>query len=275
MQRLFNIVRAFKEYVVLALLTIFSLVLLSLNDNPQIRTIRAYTVGFIGLFQNATSVIPNIFALERENQLLREQNVSLTDEVSRLREARLENERLREMLGLKERSPYRLIAADVVGKTMDLLRNTITLNVGERQGVRTNMPIVSEAGLVGRVIATSGNYTVGQLMMNKEFRASAKIQRSRVFGILAWDGGEYVELRNVAKTQDVVVGDVVMTSEYSNVFPRDLKIGIVANVSEHPGGLFKQIQIKSFVDLATVEHVFVVTAVPQPERESLESKTLP
>jgi len=273
MQRLFNIVRAFKEYVVLALLTILSLILLSLNDNSQIRTIRAYTVGFVGLLQSATSVIPNVFALERENTLLREQNVSLTDEVSRLREAKLENDRLRAMLGLKEHGSFHLVVADVVGKTLDLLRNTITLDAGENEGVKANMPIVSESGLVGRVIATSKGYAVGQLMMNKEFRSSAKVQRSRVLGILAWNGGEYLELRNVAKTQDVAVGDVVMTSEYSNAFPPNLRIGIVVDVTEHEGGLFKQIRVKPSVDLATVEHVFIVTAVPQPERGRLETGT--
>lgn len=275
MQRLFNIVRAFKEYVVLVLLTILSLILLSLNDNPQIRTIRAYTIGFVGILQNATSVVPNIFVLEKENELLREQNVNLTDEVSRLREAKLENAELRAMLDLKEHSSFHLVTADVVGKTLDLLRNTITLNIGERDGVKPNMPIVSASGLVGRVTATSDHYAVGQLMINKEFRASAKILRSRVVGILAWNGGEYLELRNVAKTQDVLVGDVVMTSEYSNVFPRDLKVGVVVNVTEHDSGLFKLIQIKPAVDLATVEHVFVITEIANPERQHLETKIAP
>ena len=274
MQRLFNIVRLFKEYFVVALLSIISLVLLSLNDNKQIRTIRSYTIGFVGTLQGAVSVVPNFFALERENEILRQQNVTLTDEVSRLREARLENQRLREMLQLKERSALHHIAADVVGKTLDLMRNTITINVGERDGVRLNMPIASEAGLVGRVVATSPHYSVAQLMINRDFRASAKIQRTRVMGILVWNGGEFLQLKNVAKTQDVTAGDVAMTSEYSNVFPRDIKIGTVIRVTEHEGGLFKEIQIRPTVDFATLEHVFVITATPDPERLSLESRVI-
>lgn len=272
MQRFLIIVRLFKEYVVLAFLTIVSLVLLSLNDNAQIRTIRAYTIGIVGVLQSATSAVPNFFALERENEILRQQNVNLTDEVSRLREARLENIRIRTMLQLKERPPFHFIAADVVGKTLDLLRNTITINVGEIDGIRTNMPIVSEAGLVGRVIATSTHYAVGQLMINRDFRASAKIQRSRVVGILSWRGGDVLELRNVAKTQDVVAGDRVLTSEYGSVFPRDLKIGVVAEVTEREGGLFKQIHIKPSVDFTTLEHVFVITATADQERQSLEGR---
>ncbi len=272
MQRLFNIVRLFKEYVVLALLSIISLVLLSLNDNKQIRTIRAYTISIVGTLQSAASVVPNFFALERENEILRQQNVELTDEVSRLREARLENLQLRELLKLKEHSPFHLVGADIVGKTLDLLRNTVTINKGDQDGMRINMPIVSEAGLVGRVIATSSHYSVAQLLINRDFRASVKIERSRVVGILAWNGGELLQLKNVAKTQDAVAGDLVVTSEYSNIFPRDIKIGTVTQVSEREDALFKEIQVKPSVDFTTLEHVFVIAATPDPERQGIESK---
>lgn len=273
MQRLQNILSffgGFKEYFVLVGLSIVSLILIFLNDNPQIRVIRSYTVGVIGVLQGAASIVPNVFALERENEILRQQNIALTDEVSRLREARLENERLRSMLSLKEQSTYRLVPARIVGKTLDLLRNTVTLNVGENNGIKVNMPIVTEAGLAGRIIATSPQYAIGQLMINRDFRASAKVQRSRVAGIVMWSGGSHLELRSVAKTQDILVGDVVVTSEYSNVFPSDVKIGVVSNVSEQEGGLFKQIRVTPYVDFDRLEHVFVVLRVPDEERRTLE-----
>lgn len=264
----------FKEYAALILLIILSLLLLSNNDNRQIRSIRSYTVGFIGVLQDALSVIPNVIQLKRENAVLRQLNVNLSDEVSRLREARLENLRLRATLGLKERSPFNLITADVVGKSLHLLRNTITLNVGEREGIKSDMPIISESGLVGRIIATSPNYAIGQLMFNKDFRASAKVQRSRVDGIIVWDGGDFVRLKNVAKKLDVVEGDVVVTSEYSSVFPPDLKIGVVSRVSEKVGNLFKEIEIKPSVGFASLEQVFVILVAPDSERIALEKKTL-
>lgn len=273
MQRLQNILSffgEFKEYLVLVALIVFSLILIFLNDNPQIRVIRSYTVGVVGFLQSAASIVPNVFALERENEILRQQNVALTDEVSRLREARLENERLRSMLGFKEATAFGLIPARVVGKTLDLLRNTVTLDVGENDGVKVHMPIITESGLAGRVIATSPRYSIGQLMINRDFRASAKVQRSRVLGIVMWSGGSHLELRNVAKTQDVVVGDVIVTSEYSNVFPRDVKIGLVSNVTEQEGGLFKQIHITPAVDFERLEHVFVMLRTPDEERQSIE-----
>lgn len=272
MQRLLNILVAFKEYFTLTLLIIISLVLLSNNDNTQVRAIRSYTVGFVGFIQNALSVIPNVVELKRENEILRQLNVNLSDEVSRLREARLENMRLREMIGMKSRAEFTLIPAEVIGKSLHLLRNTITLNVGEEDGVKQDMPIVSEVGLVGKVIATSAHYSIGQLVLNKDFRASAKVQRSRVDGIIAWDGGDVLHLKNVAKKQDVKEGDVVTTSEHSNTFPRDIKIGIVSKVSEKPGNLFKDVDLTPSVDFASLEEVFIITALADTERIALEKK---
>jgi rod shape-determining protein MreC len=273
MQRLIGILLAFREYVVCVLLCIISLVLLSSNNNTQVRAVRSYTVGFVGILQDILSVIPNVIELQRENGILRQLNVNLSDEVNRLREARLENLRLRGMLEMRERSPFHLVPADIVGKSLHLLRNTVTLNVGENAGVKPDMPIISESGLVGRVLLTSGHYSVGQLMLNKDFRASAKIQRSRVDGIITWDGGAWLDMKNVAKSQDVKEGDVVTTSEYSSTFPQDIKIGTVSRVTETPGNLFKEIQVTPSVDFPTLEQAFVITALPDTERAGIEKRT--
>lgn len=273
MQRLLDILRLFKEYVVLALLILVSFILLNSNDNRQIRAIRSYTVGFIGAMQNALAIIPNVFELTRENEILRQLNVNLSDEVNRLRESRLENLRLREMIGLQERSPLNLVAADVIGKSLYLMRNTVTIDVGELRGAKPDMPIISESGLVGKIIATSSRYSIGQILLNKDFRASAKVQRSRIDGIISWDGGDFLRLNNVSKKQDVKVGDLVVTSEYSRIFPRDIRIGTVAVVAETPGSLFRDIEVTPSVDFTMLEQVFVVIAEADSERTALEHKS--
>lgn len=274
MQRFVNIILSFREYIVLTFLIVVSLLLLSLNDNRQVRAIRSYTVGFVGVMQNALSIIPNVFELKRENTILRQLNVNLSNEVSLLRESRIENLKLRGMLGMKEHNNFSLVAGEVVGKSLLLLRNTITVTIGEQDGVKTDMPIVSEAGLVGKIIATSAHYSIGQLVLNKDFRSSAKVQRSRVDGIIAWDGGESLRLKNVSKMQDVKEGDIVTTSEYSSIFPRDIKIGFVSRISHKPGSLFEDIDVTPSVDFSTMEQVFVVTTMPDSERTSLEKKVL-
>jgi rod shape-determining protein MreC len=272
MQRLYQFYLLFKEYIIFSLLVLISIVLLTQNDNEQVRRIRSLAVGMFGAFQNTISIFPNVFVLQRENELLRRMNVNLADEVNQLREARLENMRLRSMIALKESSHTQLVAGKVIAKNLNLLRNTVTLNVGENDGVGVGMPIVTGEGLVGRVIAVSGGYSVGQMMLNIDFRASAKVQRSRVDGIIAWDG-KVLLLKNVAKSLDVRPGDAIITSQYSNAFPPNIKVGVVGTVTEMPGNLFKRVEVTAAVDFIRLEEAFVLNYLPTIEKMKVEEKS--
>lgn len=269
LERLYALLLIFKEYVVLALLVVLSLFLLTLNDNTQVKQIRSITTVLFGVVQDQLSFIPRYTRLDRENALLRRMNIELADEANRFREAKLENLRLRQLLALKEQSTFQLLSASVVSKNLTLLRNTITLNVGSTDGVRPFMPVINDGGLVGVVVTVGSGYSVANVLLNTDLRASAKIQRSRVDGILAWDG-RVLTLNNVAKTRDVKVGDVVITSEYSSTYPPGIRIGIVKEVREHPATLFKTVIVEPSVDFVKLEEVFVITAVPVEEKKELE-----
>ncbi|HEY5615957.1 MAG TPA: rod shape-determining protein MreC [Bacteroidota bacterium] len=273
LERLYNLLLFFKEYVILSGLIALSLVLLVLNDNTQVRRLRTIATVSLGVAQEQLSFIPSYFSLRSENNILRRQNIQLADEASRLRDARLENIRLRNLLGLKERSTDKLIAANVVSKSLTLSRNTLTLDMGEADGVRPLMPVVNEAGVVGLVISTSEQYAIVNLLLNTSFRASAKVERSRVDGIIAWNGVHLV-LKNVVKTMDVVPGDVVLTSEYSSTFPPNIRIGVVSEVAEELGTLFKTITVTPSVDVVRLEEVFVIARLPEAERIALEQETV-
>ena len=269
MKQVLDILATFKEYLVLALCIVLSVGLLTINDNPQIRSIRSIAVVAIGAAEDLFGFIPNYFSLKKENAILRERNVALADEVSLLRESRLESIRLREMLGLKQRSASTYVAANVVGKSQQPLRTTLIIDVGEANGAKYNMPIVTDAGLVGRIVFTGSHYAVCQPMLHKDFRVSARLQRSRADGILFWDG-ETIHLKNVPRTQDVKIGDVVQTSSYSTIYPEGIKIGLVSHVSVEPGALFHSITVEPSVNFATLEEVFVLTRSADSARVALE-----
>ena len=273
LERLYNLFLQFREYVLLAGLVVLSFILLSLNDRPQVKQIRTFATVAMGVVQNQLSFIPRYFQLKGENEALRRVNVELADEASRLREAKLENMRLRSLLGLKADSDMPLVAANVVSKNLTLLRNSLTLDAGTADGIQPSMPVLSELGLVGVVIATSENYSIANILWNTDFRASAKVQRSRVDGILAWDGQKLI-LKNIAKTLDVKAGDVLVTSDYSNTYPPDIRIGIISSVREEEGSLFREVVVTPSVDFVRLEQVFVLTAVPDSERVDLETRVI-
>ncbi|KAB2922713.1 MAG: rod shape-determining protein MreC [Bacteroidetes bacterium] len=271
LQRIYQYLYLFKEYVLVTALVAVSVVLLVFNDNPQIRFIRSLTVGTLGAVQQTFSFLPNLSALRAENELLRSVNATLADEVNQLREARLEAIRLRSLIALKETSSVPLTAGRIVAKNLNLLRNTITIDAGEDRGVLVGNPIVTGEGLVGRIVAVSGSYAIGQLVLNVDFRASAKVQRSRADGIVAWDGTTLL-LKEVPKSLDVKEGDAVITSEYSNAFPPGIKIGIVTRIADIPNSLFKRIEMAPTVNFTMTEEVFVAGYQPSLERLSLESR---
>jgi rod shape-determining protein MreC len=270
LKRAYDIASSFREYLILAALLVVSVALLTVNDSPQIRVLRSLTIQSLGLLQETFNFIPDYFSLRSENTMLRGLNLKLSEEVSLLREAQLENIRLRQMLGLRERSSYPSVPARIVGKTLQLMRNTITLDVGQDRGVREQMPIVTGLGLVGKITAASGSYSVGQILFNRRMRVSAKIQRSRVDGIVEWDGGTTLTLKNVAKTLDVQPGDVVVTSDYSSLYPEGIRIGTVVSAAQIPGSLFQRVEVAPSVDFATIEEVFVITRQPDTSRVRLE-----
>jgi rod shape-determining protein MreC len=273
-QRLYDILYEFREYAILAILIIVSLLMLAMNDNPQMKQIRTISTVIFGGVQEQLSFIPTYFGLQTENELLHHINIELADEAQRLREAKLENLHLRQLLGLKTQMPYKLIAARVVNKNLTLLRNTITVNVGSIDSVQQYMPVVSDGGLVGIVTTVTKHYSIINILLNTEFRASGKVQRSRIDGIVMWDG-KILSLKNVPKMRDVKVGDVVTTSEYSNTFPSDIRIGLVNEVREQPSSLFKSITIEPGVDFVKLETVFIIAYTQDKERVELEQRTTP
>jgi rod shape-determining protein MreC len=274
LQRLYDILYQFREYAILSCLVVLSFLLMLLNDNPQIKQIRAITTVVFGVMQEKLSFIPTYIGLKSENELLRRINIELADETQRLREAKLENLRLRQLLSLKDQLSYKLIAARVVNKNLTLLRNTITLDVGSADGIQQQMPVVTDAGLVGLVTSVSEHYSVVNILLNTDFRASAKIQRSRVDGIIAWDG-KTLNLKNVPKTRDIKIGDVIATSGYSNIFPLDIRVGLVSDTREQAGSVFKSITVTPGVDFVKLEEVYVIAYTPDTERIELEQHPVP
>jgi len=269
LQRLYDNIYEFREYVILSGLVILSIFLMALNDNPQIKQIRTISTVVFGVMQEKLSFIPGYFGLKSENELLRRINIELADEAQRLREAKLENLRLRQLLEMKSQLPYIFKAGRVINKNLSLLRNTVTLDVGLADGVQERMPVVSNGGLVGVITSVSMHYSIVNILINTDFRVSAKIQRSRVDGIVAWDGKAFI-FKNIPKMRDVKIGDLITTSEYGNTFPSNIRIGIVSEAYDQESSLFKSITMTPSVDFVRLEEVFVIVAVPNAERTELE-----
>lgn len=270
MQRIVDFIIRFKEYLTLSLLIIISFLLMSLGNAAELYGFRTVVVGGIGVAQSLFSWIPNPVALQSENKALRNLNYSLSREVARTRKALIENDHLRAMLDLKKQTTSPLIMAEVVGKIVAEMRGYVTLNKGEKDGIQAGLSVQTDRGLVGHVLATSDNFSLVQLILNRDTRIAVQVERTRIDGIVAWEGGEHLVLKNIAKTQDIQAGDMVLTSGFSSVFPSAVYIGRVSEVQDEPNSLFRRVLLTPTVDFSTLEQVFVSTKKPSPERQELE-----
>ncbi|MDZ7262982.1 MAG: rod shape-determining protein MreC [candidate division KSB1 bacterium] len=250
---------AFRDYTLLMLLIVAALVIISGNHNPQIEHFKMWMIGWMGWVQEKWYNIEHYWDYKQQNEQLRLENTRLALENSFAHEMRLENERLRQLIGFRQTHAMDMVAARVIGRGSRRSINSIVLDVGREDGVAKNMPLVVAEGLVGKIYQVGASESVGQLLLDQNFRVGAKIQRSRVVGILRWGGtSEICYLNEVPQRADVQVGDTVITSGYSDIFPAGLKIGLVVQTTPSAQGLFREIQLKPFVNFDKLEETFVI-----------------
>ena len=247
-----------QEYITLTLGLALSIVLLFSGTSQQVEYLRSELVDVWAHMLKPVKWFRSMSDLRHELALERQRNARLLLENSRLREAALENYRLRALLKFRDASPFELVSARVIARHRDGIAQSFTLDIGRKQGARKNMPLIMPAGLVGRILRVGENSSTAQLVLDHNFHAACKIQRSRVDGILAYENGNMCVLAQVPKNADVQPGDVVITSGYSSLFPPGLPVGIVVQVDDRSPTLFKRIKVKPFVDFSTVEEVFAI-----------------
>jgi len=249
---------AFRDYIVLFFLLTISVFLIINNNQPQIHWIRSKVLNVIGLWQNTLGTFHQYRALKTENEILRERLAILSYDNGLYKDAFLENDRLRSLLEFKRKSKFDLVPASLIRQNYQGFSHSFNLNIGTDDGVEINMPVVSSDGLIGNILISSPNSSVVQVMDDINFRVSGMIQRSRVTGIVQPDQNSNLRFEYVPLIEDVIEGDVIVTSGYSEIFPEGIEIGIVRKIADSEDGLFNVIYITSSVDLANIEDAFVI-----------------
>jgi rod shape-determining protein MreC len=259
----------FKEYFILTLIVIISLTLLTQNNNLQIQKVRAFAFGSFAAVTSVFYDMLNIAQLKNENNILRKVNAELMLQLSTLREQGIINRELKGMLGLKDTTSLKLIPATVVSKSLSLTQNTITLDIGKVNGIKPGMPVISYRGLVGIVQTCSDNFAIARTLKNVDLKITVKNEKNRLNGIMKWDGEKLVII-DVPRTYDFDIGDRIVTSELSSIFPVPVPVGVVSKIVEERTGLMNLIQVEPFEEVLKVEHVFVILMVESDEKNNLE-----
>lgn len=247
-----------REYFVLFAAVVAALALLFNNDTPQLDALRGIAVDRYAAFHVLADWKTWRDYTPEEVSALRQRATQLMLENSQLRESYFENVRLRRLLEYEQRAPFELRAGRVLFKESNSTPNTVVINLGAREGVKANMPVVTAEGLAGKVLNVNEHTSHVQLLLDRDFSVSARIQRSRVLGIVTWMSSQDFEMTGVARHADVIAGDVIVTSDSSALYPPGLRIGVALEPSVEQSGMFKKIPLTPAVNFARLEEVFVL-----------------
>lgn len=263
-----------KDHILAAILLIIASALMIGRYQGGLNNLRKVSITLFSYLEEPLANVRIYRQALKTNTYLRKQNVLLLDELSRLRAAGQRNEELREMLEFSRESKLQLYPVQVVGKELNQVLNSLTVDAGTEQNIKKGMPMVSSEGLVGKVILSAPGYSQVMPFFNRLFRVSAKLQQSNAYGIVSWDGESIDELQltSVPQTVEVDSGEIVVTSGYSNQFPPDIPIGKVVRTEPQEGKVTQMIYLEPFVNLYEIAEGFIVKFEPDTTIEKLNKQ---
>lgn len=193
----------------------------------------------------------------QENQKLKEAVRQLSLREKALIQAQDENARLRRLLDLRIALPYDGIVARVVGRTPSYLSNVLYVDRGSASGIRVDSPALSGDGIIGRVILTSPLNAQIQLITNADASIGVMVERTRSPGVLRGSGNDLLSLNYISNTEQIEVGDTVVSSGLDGIYPKGLPVGRI--VESYKGkSVFRVIQVAPQADLMRIEEVLIL-----------------
>lgn len=233
--------------------------------SPFVRAAGAVTGGIESVWEGYV----DLRGTRRRNRELREEVVRLQMDQQRLEEARLQNERLKGLLELKEGMGIASVASRVIGNSSLGIARTILVDRGSESGIRPNMPVVSAQGVIGRVWTVGSGVSKIQLITDVQAGTAVLVQRTRVQGILAGRGADTCLLQYVSTHDEVAKGDLLVTSGLDGIYPRGLPVGTVIDIAPGPG-ILRTIAVEPRVEFNRLEEVLILlrSDIPLPETPS-------
>jgi rod shape-determining protein MreC len=272
------------RWLVIGLVVALLLLGLALSQLGYVQPVRSLPRTLFAPLQKGLSTvgtdISNLLSSARDLRNLRQRNAELERDMSRLsvENARLieverENERLRQLLNFTRSNPwydYRsaAVVGHKIGEDSSNLLFSIFIDVGARDGVAVDMPVIADRGLVGRVTAVGPNVAEVLLLIDPSSAVNARVQNSRVTGMVRGniDGGLVME--RIPQGETVSPGDIVLTSGLGGNFPDKLVIGQITEVSRRDSDMFQSARVRPTVDFGKLEEVLVIVAFTPTDFES-------
>ena len=270
------------SWYVLTLLLAVGLIILSANGLIEpIESIISYPLTIISGIMNriAIQISGDINDLS-ELQYLRQRIVDLEELVGQYqseqiiaREIQQDFERLAALLNYTQTNvTARYLAAEIIANEASGLINGMILNKGSRDGITVGMPVVTELGLVGRIVAVRANFSQVLLITDANSSVSARLQSTRAQGSVSGSAANQLRMTFIPLNTSIQINDVILTSGLGGNFPGDLIIGIVESVRQFEFELFQEAVVSSLIDFDSLEFVLIITSFQPEDLGSIEEQ---
>ena len=253
------------------ILQIFALILLYNNSNYQHFVLSSAAQTITGPVQKLAGNFYNHFKYRSENENLVNQNMALLRDNKNM--FIVSDDSLSSVYSDKKRM-YDITSAHVVFNTINKTYNYVILDKGKKDGVVPDMAVLSATGVVGVVSDVSKNFSTVIPILNPQSRISAKIIPINQNGTVVWvdDDPSIAQVIHIPQHLQIAVGDSVVTSGFSDVFPKDLLIGTVIEKYDNPNNTFLTIKIRLATDFRNLNHVYLISNLHKPEIDDLKSR---
>ena len=278
MRNLFNFIIRNSHWMLTTLLIAFSFYLVFAHNSYQRSVYLNSSNKVMGWIYNTSNNVTSFVHLKKSNQLLLEQNATLESELYLLRST------LNDLVSSDSsnvvafandsiaQSQFSFIPSEVVNMSFSGPNNFITINRGSIDGIKPDMGVISQRGVVGVVSNVSTNFSLVIPIINPLFRLSAKLKNSDNYGSLSWNGKNLNEaqLGELPKHEVYNNGDTVVTS-FSRIFPKQLIIGFVSRIGESKDDNFNTFEVELATDFKSLQNVLIISDMYYEEQKALES----
>ncbi len=275
MRNLLNFLIKYNYWFLFLLLEVTSFVLLFRFNHYQQSVFFTSANSAAGKVYEWSGAVTSYFHLKSVNEDLLDRNMLLEQRVAQLEKYLLDQGADSIKLNSLDHmaaGDYRIFKANVIKNSLMMADNYITLDAGEEAGIRPDMGVVDANGVVGIVYKTSAHYSLVLPLLNSKSSISCKIVGSDYFGYLKWEGGDsrFAYLKDLPRHAEFNLGDTVVTSGYSAVFPAGVMVGTVDDMQDSHDGLSYLLKIKLATDFGKVSNVRVIARSGQEEQKKLE-----
>ena len=271
MQQIFNFIfKNSSRLLFLLLLSISFFLTIQSHSFHKSKVITSANFVSGGVYEQINEV-REYFNLQSQNEALALENARLKSILFKT----VDSTSILKFKNLKNTLPDDIVVSKVIHNSYNVHENFLTLNSGSLQGIKPDMGVVNNLGIVGIIDNTSPNYSTVISILNVKSQINAKIKKSNHFGSLIWNGKStgFVQLIDVPRLAAIRKGDTIVTGGQSVIFPENINIGTIDKIEIDDQTHYYTINVKLFNDMTNLGHVYIIKSKNREELINLEKTT--